>query len=126
MEFNNEKAIFIQIADFIGETILAGKWREESRIPSVRDMAATLEVNPNTVMRTYTYLQEKEIVRNRRGIGYFVSPDASEKIVTLKRDDFIRTDLPKLIKTMRLLDIDFDDLKEISRQAIGAKDENPD
>ncbi|MBU3914403.1 GntR family transcriptional regulator [bacterium] len=92
MEFNKDKAIFLQIADSLFEAILAGKWREESRIPSVRDMAISMEVNPNTIIRTYAYLQEKEIIYNRRGIGYFVASKAINKVISLKKEVFIKTD----------------------------------
>ena len=49
------------------------KRQEEERILSVREYAATVEVNANTVVRTYDYLQGQEIIYNKRGIGYFVS-----------------------------------------------------
>ncbi len=113
MNFNKEKAIFIQIADFLVEDILEGKWEIESRIPSVRDMAVSVEVNPNTVLRAYTYLQDLQVIFNRRGKGYFVSQAAIEKILDLKREEFIQNDLPKLKRTMTLLSIDFDELKII-------------
>lgn len=75
-------------------------------------MAVSIEVNPNTVMRTYTYLQEKGIIYNKRGIGYFVSDKALENVLNMKKTDFINKDLPSLFKAMDLLEIDFDDLKE--------------
>ncbi len=71
-----------------------------------------MEVNPNTVMRTYTYLQEMGIIYNKRGIGYFVSDNALENVLNMKKTDFINKELPSLFKTMDLLEIDFDDLKE--------------
>lgn len=117
MEFNREKAIFLQIADLLFESILKGKWGEQERIPSTREMAVSLEVNPNTVMRTYTYLQEQEVLFNRRGIGYFVSGSAKKKIRAIKQEEFVRTELPRLVKWMRLLDIEFDDLKRIYNEA---------
>jgi DNA-binding transcriptional regulator YhcF (GntR family) len=70
-----------------------------------------MEVNPNTVMRTYTYLQEMGIIYNKRGIGYFVSDNALENVLNMKKTGFIQKDLPSLFKAMDLLEIDFDDLK---------------
>ncbi|NQU64580.1 MAG: hypothetical protein HQ517_09910 [SAR324 cluster bacterium] len=72
-----------------------------------------MEVNPNTIIRTYAFLQEKEIIHNRRGIGYFVASEAIKKVISLKKEAFIKTDLPKLIKTMKLLDINFEELKKL-------------
>ena len=73
MKFKESKSIYLQIADRINDEILQGQYAEEGRIPSVREYAATVEVNANTVVRTYDYLQGQEIIYNKRGIGYFVS-----------------------------------------------------
>ena len=72
MKFKESKSIYLQIADRICDEILQGQYTEEERIPSVREYAATVEVNANTVVRTYDYLQGQEIIHNKRGIGYFV------------------------------------------------------
>ncbi|MBL7176485.1 MAG: GntR family transcriptional regulator [Desulfobacteraceae bacterium] len=103
---------FGQVRDHICENILTRRWAEGERLPSVREMAVGMEVNPNTVMRTYTYLQEMGIIYNKRGIGYFVSDNALENVLNMKKTDFINKELPSLFKTMDLLEIDFDDLKE--------------
>jgi GntR family transcriptional regulator len=110
MEFGENNAIYLQIADHLCEQILKQIWKPEDRIPSVRDMAIQIEVNPNTVMRTYNYLQEKGIIFNKRGIGYFVADDGYEKTKALKKDDFINTELPQLFKTMELLQLTVDDI----------------
>ncbi|MBU2510315.1 GntR family transcriptional regulator [bacterium] len=113
MNFTNEKAIFLQIADHFFDSILAGKWPEGERIPSVREMALAMEVNPNTIMRTYSYLQDNDVVFNRRGLGYFVSPSAKERVKAIKRNNLIENELPKLFEAMRLLEIDFEELREL-------------
>jgi DNA-binding transcriptional regulator YhcF (GntR family) len=116
MDFKNTKTIYVQIADFIIENILADKLKPGEKIQSVREMAATIQVNPNTVMRTYSYLQEQDIIYNKRGIGYFVADDAAQKTKKLRRTEFIQQYLPDLFKSMDLLEIDFDELKEIYNQ----------
>ncbi len=55
MDFKKQKPIYLQIADTLCERIVAGEWQVDERVPSVRDVAAELGVNPNTVMRTYDY-----------------------------------------------------------------------
>ena len=65
MDFNNKKSIFLQIADYFYEKILLRKMNDNDRIASVREMAVALEVNPNTVMRTYQHLQELHIIYNK-------------------------------------------------------------
>ena len=74
MEFDQHKPIYLQIADAICERILTGQWPEGDRIPSVRECGVSLEVNPNTVARSYDELSTEGIIHNKRGIGYFVSP----------------------------------------------------
>jgi len=111
MEFKDTQAIYIQIADYICEQILLTKWQPEERIPSVRELAVSLEVNPNTVMRTCELLQQQEIIQNKRGIGYFISGDAVKKIKQFKKDAFIRNELPSFFRSMYLLDMDLDELK---------------
>lgn len=111
MEFSENKAIYLQIADLFCENILSGKWNSGDRIPSVREMAVDIEVNPNTVMRTFTYLQDKGIIFNKRGIGYFVSEDGLHKTRELRKEDFIHQELPKIFKAMRLLQLSMEDIQ---------------
>lgn len=101
--YNDNMAIYLQIAEKIIDQILKGKFKSESRIPSVREMAIDCEVNPNTVMRTYTYLQEQGIVYNKRGIGYFVSADAFDLILKNRRENFINSEIPAIIQQAKLL-----------------------
>jgi DNA-binding transcriptional regulator YhcF (GntR family) len=113
MEFKERKPIYIQIADAMCERILAGTWTEEDRIPSIREMAVEIEVNPNTVTRAYGYLQERNVIRNQRGIGYFVETDAQERTRELKRKDFLENDIPELFRTMSILGIGMEELGKL-------------
>ena len=111
MEFKDKQSIYLQIADFICEQILLGKWPPGERIPSVRDLAGMLEVNPNTVMRTFEFLQGKDIISNKRGIGYSSSENANELILAYRKERFLETELPELFKTLYLLNISIDELQ---------------
>lgn len=111
MEFKETQAIYRQIADYVCDNILEEHWPEEDRIPSIRELAVSTEVNPNTVMRTYTYLQNQGIIYNERGIGYFVASDASAKIAAIKREEFMTNDLPELFKKMDLLGIGVEEIE---------------
>ena len=92
------------------EQILGGEPAEDDRMPSVRDVAAAMGVNPNTVMRTFEYLQGEEIIYNRRGVGYFVSPDAKNKILAEQRREFLEEELPLIKQKMQMLGIGMDEL----------------
>lgn len=110
MEFKKQKPIYLQIADTLCERIVEGKWGADDRMPSVRDVAAELGVNPNTVLRTFDYLQSSDIIYNKRGVGYFVAPQAVKKITTLQRRYFLDEEWPAVQQKMRLLGLTLDDL----------------
>jgi len=111
MEFKNTKGIFLQIADSISEKVMEGKYPPGEKIPSVRDLAAEMGVNPNTVMRTYSELQTRGIIDNKRGVGYYVSNEAVKIIRKWKRDEFFEIELPLIVKQTRILDITLEELK---------------
>jgi len=113
MEFSRNQPIYLQIADHICEKILLEIWKEGERIPSVRDFAVELEVNPNTVMRTFTLLEEKKIVLNQRGIGFFVTENGIKKAKDYMTSLFLKGDLPYLFKKMNLLKMRFSEIKTL-------------
>ncbi len=113
MEFSSHQAIYLQIADQVCESILTGKWQYDNKIPSVRDMAVQIEVNPNTVARAYSLLQEKGIIINKRGLGYFITNDALEITLREKQEAFKKIELPRMFKMMRLLKIDPEAIGEL-------------
>lgn len=113
MTFKENKPIYLQIADRIMDEILQHVYEEEGRILSVREYAGVVEVNANTVVRTYDYLQNQGIIYNKRGLGYFVSPGAAQKIVALRKETFLQQVLPDVFKEMYLLHIPMETLAEM-------------
>jgi GntR family transcriptional regulator len=112
MEFRENEAIYLQIADYAGENILLGKWSPNEKISSVRDFAIELQVNPNTVMRAYEYLQAKEVIQNKRGIGFFVNQDAKAKIKAYRKERFLGQELPGFFRNLVLLGISMEEIKQ--------------
>ncbi len=115
MDFNQNQPIYIQIVDFFCDNILSGKWKVHEKIPSVREVAVSIEVNPNTAIRAYTVLQDKGIIFNKRGLGYFVAENGMQKVVEMKRDEFISRDLPSIFRMMHLLSITPADIDQMYR-----------
>jgi GntR family transcriptional regulator len=111
MQFRESQAIYLQIADYVCEKILLKEWAPGERIPSVRELAMQLEVNPNTVMRTFEFLQQQDIIFNQRGIGYFVAPDAIKHATSYRKDAFTEKDLPTIFRNLYLLNMDIEELK---------------
>ncbi len=116
MDFNPHKPIYLQIADSLCDKILDDQWKREERIPSVRELGASMGVNPNTIVRVYDYLQNLDIIYNKRGIGYFVAANAKELILKQQRDQFLKEELPVTIKKMKLLDISLEDIEKLYNQ----------
>lgn len=109
MKFSENKSIYLQIADKICEDILTGKYQEGGRILSVRECAAEVEVNSNTIMRTYDFLQQQDIIYTQRGLGYFVKDGARKNIRKVRKEEFFDHTLPEIVHTMRTLDIEIDE-----------------
>lgn len=112
MEFQNGKSIFLQIADSITDKVVSGEFPAGKKIPSVRELAAEMGVNPNTIMRTYSELQAMNIIENQRGIGYFVNENAPKIILESKREEFFNQVLPEFLKQAQLLGISANELKK--------------
>lgn len=111
MQFDDQQPIYLQIADILCQNILSEKWKGNERIPSVRDLATSMEVNPNTAMRAYEFLQNLDVIYNKRGIGYFVSENGKANALKYKREEFLTKTVPTFFDTMYLLDIKYKDLE---------------
>ena len=113
MNFKDNKAIYLQIADRIGDQILTGILIPDGKVPSVRELAAEIEVNANTVARTYDHLQQSGVIYTKRGLGFFVSPDAKEKIVTLRRDQLMQGEMDYFLGQIKAVGITPAELQQI-------------
>jgi GntR family transcriptional regulator len=111
MQFRESGSIYLQIVDYVCEKILLEQWQAEERIPSVRELAMQLEVNPNTVMRAYDFLQQQNIIYNQRGIGLFVSSGAAKNAIDYRKTEFMEKELPQLFRNLYLLGMDIEELK---------------
>ena len=105
MDFANDKPIYRQIVDYCYARILAREWPAGERMPSVRELAVTLQVNTHTVLKALETLQAEEIITPRRGMGYFLAPDATEKTAAARRREFFASTLPALRREMDMLGI---------------------
>lgn len=112
MQFNNNgQAIYLQIVDYICERMLLGEYREEEKIPSVRELAVQLEVNPNTVARAYDFLKQQQIIFDKRGIGYFIGPGSKDIALEYRKKEFSEKELPALFRTMHMLGLSLSELE---------------
>ena len=113
MDFNDNKAIYLQIAALIYEKVLSGEWKPAHRIPAVRELSVSLEVNPNTVMRTYQLLETMDIITLKRGTGFFLTDEAYHKVFKVLKDEYRSEHLPALFRSISLLKISPEELSKM-------------
>ena len=113
MEYSEHKPIYLRNVDLMQENILRGDWREEERIPSVREMGAMVGVNPNTIVRSYQLLEAQNIIYNKRGLGYFVREGAVARIKENVKREFIANELPQFKAKAQMLGITKEELIEL-------------
>lgn len=113
IDFKSTKGIFQQIADNLCHQILEGKLIPGERVPSVRDLAAEFEVNRNTLLRTYAILENAGLIENKRGVGFFVSPNALELIQASEKELFFKNELPEFIQKVKVLKLTSADLTNL-------------
>ena len=121
MNFKDNKPIYIQIAEHICDDVLAGIYRADERIPSVREFAASVEVNANTVVRSYDYLQQSGISYNKRGLGYFVADGAAKIITDMRRKQILGDELSLMFSRMATIGISPDELQRLYTEYLNAQ-----
>ena len=110
MEFDSNRPIYLQIADAFCDRVLSGELASGDRIPSVREHGAEIGVNPNTVARSYERLTGMGVIRQQRGIGFFVADDARKLIMEDARERFLKEELPAFAERAKLLGISAEEI----------------
>ena len=119
-DFHTSQPIFVQIRQRLAEMILAGNVAEGEALPSVRQIAADLSVNPLTVTKAFDALVDIGVVEKRRGLGMFVTPGARAQLLSHERDKFLQQDWPRIAAQIKALDLD---LKRLLTDAIANDDQ---
>lgn len=110
MNFKSDTPIYLQIANWCFTCIATEQWVPDERIPSVRELAVALSVNTHTVLKALEYLQKHDIIAPRRGLGYFLAPDAQLRVSAARKEQFFADTLPSLAREMQLLGISTDEV----------------
>ncbi|HBU80757.1 MULTISPECIES: GntR family transcriptional regulator [Paenibacillus] len=116
IEFDNNLPIYLQIMQYIKRQIVTGTLKAGDKIPSVRELAAELQINPNTVQRTFQELEREEVVETKRGLGRYVTSEES-KIMTIKKE-MAGELLERFLTGMQELGIDEQDIVTIVADAV--------
>lgn len=113
-DFHTSQPIFVQIRQRLTEMILRGAVAEGEALPSVRQIAADLSVNPLTVTKAFEALVDVGVVEKRRGLGMFVKSGARAELLAHERDKFLKEDWPRIVAQIRALELDIKALLEAS------------
>lgn len=116
IEFDNNLPIYLQIMQYIKRQIVTGTLKAGDKIPSVRELAAELQINPNTVQRTFQELEREEVVETKRGLGRYVTSEES-KIMTIKKE-MAGELLERFLTGMQELGIEEQDIVNIVADAV--------
>jgi DNA-binding transcriptional regulator YhcF (GntR family) len=117
MDFKSNKPIYMQIVDYSFHKMLTKEWQADQRIPSVRELAMLLQVNPNTAMRAFEYMQQEDIIYPKRGLGYYVSPQAYKHVLSIRKKEFFDEILPETFALMDELGITFEEISQKYKQS---------
>ncbi|MCK9859867.1 GntR family transcriptional regulator [Paenibacillus sp. ATY16] len=114
--FDNNMPIYIQIMNYVKKQIITGRLNPGDKIESVRDMALELQINPNTIQRTFQELEREGIVETRRGLGRFVTSEEST-IMQIKKE-MAGELLERFVQGMKELGFEKDDIVAIVKDAV--------
>ncbi len=104
--WNDNQPIYYQLCELTIERILDGSLNEEDALPSVRQVAAELQLNPITVSKAYQMLVDDGVVEKRRGLGMFVKTGAREQLLNTEREKFRKHIWPDIVARIKRLEID--------------------
>lgn len=113
LDAENEKPIFIQLAESIEDNILKGIYPEETQIPSTTEVAVTLKINPATVNRGVNLLVDDGIIYKKRGVGMFVCQGAHEKIMAKHKQAFYQNFLLPILEEAKNLGLSREEISQM-------------
>ena len=113
MTFQDERPIFLQIAEQLEEGILSGVFPEESRVPSITEYSVTYKINPATALKGINMLVDTGLLYKKRGLGMFVATGAKEKLKSQRRDRFYHDYIEKLVREAKNLGLDASELSDM-------------
>ncbi len=79
-------AVYRQIIDAVKEDLASGRLLPDQELPSVRQLAAQIKVNPNTVARAYRELISEGVVYSRQGMGFYIRQTHKEEWQDIKNE----------------------------------------
>ena len=102
-DWRDDLPIWKQIKDRLQGAIMDETYKEGDAIPSVRQLALDLKVNPLTISRAFQELVDEGLIEKRRGLGMFVAPNVAQSLLARERENFIKNEWPEILKRIDAL-----------------------
>ena len=116
MTFQDERPIFLQLAEQLEDGILSGLYPEEGQVPSITEYSVAYKINPATALKGVNLLVDAGLLYKKRGVGMFVSPGAREKLVRRRREKFYHDYMERTVREARNLGLTAEDLTEMLKR----------
>ncbi len=113
IDFESDKPIFIQIAEWLEDAIMSNAFEEESQIPSITEISVMCKINPATALKGINMLVDKEIVYKKRGLGMFVKEGAVKKLMKERKNMFYESYIEALLDEAKKLNLNKEDIIEM-------------
>ena len=110
IQWSDGAPIYRQLKERVVAMMLDGLLKPGDALPSVRQVAAEYQLNPITVSRAYQELADEALVEKRRGLGMYVTEEASKKLLASERERFLREEWPLVLQRIQRLGLSTDDL----------------
>lgn len=114
---NNNRPIYEQIREKFIELIINNALREGDKLPSVRELASMLTVNPNTISKAYSRLEDEGMIETLKGKGTFVRAGAKELVLAYNYDILMKK-IKDVLESAKSLNIKFNVLVDLEKQVL--------
>lgn len=104
--FDNERPIYLQLVEFIRIEIVSGKYKKGQKIPSIRELALLMKVNPNTMQKALTELENEKLIYTERTNGKYVTND--EKLIEKVKNELAYKVVESYFRQMKEIGINYD------------------
>ncbi len=115
---NEERPIFLQIAEMLKDDIVSGAYPEDSQVPSITEFSVAFNINPATALKGVNILVEEGLLYKKRGLGMFVASGARQQLIGRRKEGFYRDYIQPMIREARRLEIGSGELMEMTERGI--------
>ena len=104
--FDNERPIYIQLVEMIRIDIVSGKFKKGQKLPSVRELALMMKVNPNTMQKALVELENEKLIYTERTNGKYVTED--KELIENAKKELAQEKVNNYLKSMQNIGINYD------------------